>query len=434
MRNIRFKSLCLATIFLLVSFVGVTWGAEKVITVPMWWAPHEIAGAQKALDELFTPESGIKVILEFVGAGYHEKMWTRIAAHDPYDLITMNCDTLREYAEKGALMPLNDFIERDNFDLEDFFPVALKEWMVGDTIYGLTNDLAVPHVYYAKDLFEEAGLPLPRDEWTWDEFLEAAKKLTKDIDGDGKIDQWGWSTDISWFHDVWPGFNGAFTFNKEVTKCLYDDPKVIEAFQFQQDLVYKYKVAPTPEILGVALGAYNFFLDKKMAMIGSGTWTTGFLRAEKPEFEWDVVMWPRGSNATEIHVPSFTAGWVIPKEAEDPEASWEVLKFYASKYWADEVVFKVLSSFPTRRSTWAGAGFYQWPENPPEGLTPEFCGKMILAAESVRSWTYNLGSKIRAVMSKMDLVLNGQEPAEPICKEIAEKVNELLKTKPWYKE
>lgn len=436
MRNIHFKNLCLATIFLLVSFFGVAWGAKKeLIIVPSWWGPHEVVGAEKAFAEKFTPETGIKVEYDTITTAFHEKMWTRIAAHDPYDVITFNVDSLREYVEKGALMPLNDFIERDKFDIEDFYPSIVERWTVDGKIYGISNEMAGFHFYYNKDLFEEAGLALPTDEWTWDEFLEAAKKLTKDIDGDGRTDQWGFGTDVAWSHDLWPGLNGAFIFNKEVTKCLYDDPRVIEAFQFFQDLTYKYKVAPTPEVVATATGTvYSFFVDKKIAMLNGGGWGVGFLRSEEPEFEWDVVLGPRGPSATEIYIPTFSAGWVIPKEAEDPEASWEALKFYASKYWANTVEVNYLSSMPTRISAWAEGAFYQWPDKAPEGLTVEFYGKIIEAGEPIRSYIFNLGPKIRAVLTKMDLVYGGQEPAESVCKEIAEKVNELLKTRPWYKE
>lgn len=63
----------------------------------------------------------------------------------------------------------------DSCKLDDeivYFPVALQPQAI----------------IYRKDRFEEAGLTIPT---TWDEFIDCAKALTKDSDGDGEVDQWG---------------------------------------------------------------------------------------------------------------------------------------------------------------------------------------------------------------------------------------------------
>lgn len=58
----------------------------------------------------------------------------------------------------------------------------------GDEIAYFPVALQPQAIIYRKDRFKEAGLEIPK---TWDEFVECAKALTKDTDGDGEVDQWG---------------------------------------------------------------------------------------------------------------------------------------------------------------------------------------------------------------------------------------------------
>ncbi len=419
-------------VFLVFSSFTLAIGAEKVVKIPSWWAPHEIRGAEKFFDEEFTPKTGIKVQYEYIGESYFEKLWTRIASGNPYDIMTFNADMVQEFIDKGALMPLDDLIKRDKYDLRDFFPITLEHWRgrKDGKLYGLSNDMGSFHFYYNANLFKSAGLPFPKYPWTWDKFLSYAQRLTKDANGDGRIDQWGYigaGGQDAW--NIWSGTNGAFLFNKEVTKCLIDDPKVIKALQFYQDLTYKYKVAPPPELIQLTSG--DTFLAGNVAMMLDGTWQVGYLRDKGAKFDWDVVLPPRGPDTDRIYIPNFTAGWVISKGAKDPEAAWAAMKSYASKEFAEEVMFKTLSSLPTRRSALRSGKFYQWPERPPKGLTPEFYGQMIKFGEPIHHYPYNLGPKIRATLTKLDLIGTGQKPAEPVCKEVAKEVNELLKEMPW---
>ena len=53
-------------------------------------------------------------------------------------------------------------------------------------------------MYYNKDMFDKYKLPYPDETWDWDKYLEVAKKLTLDTNGDGQIDQWGTTLDMRW--------------------------------------------------------------------------------------------------------------------------------------------------------------------------------------------------------------------------------------------
>ncbi|MCS6734609.1 extracellular solute-binding protein, partial [Proteus terrae] len=67
-------------------------------------------------------------------------------------------------------------------------------------LYGLPKDVGPFALGYNKDMFKEAGIDLPDTDtpYTWDEFVEVSKQLTKDSDGDGNLDQWATGFNVNW--------------------------------------------------------------------------------------------------------------------------------------------------------------------------------------------------------------------------------------------
>jgi len=78
-------------------------------------------------------------------------------------------------------------------DVSDYYPDIISTAQQDGHLYGLPWIAQPVVVFYNKALFDAAKLEYPKAGWTWDDFLAAAKALTKDTDGDGKTDQWGFS-------------------------------------------------------------------------------------------------------------------------------------------------------------------------------------------------------------------------------------------------
>src|SRR5215216_6556398 len=76
------------------------WAAEKLkesVKIPLWWSPHEIAGAKALFDAQFTPKTGTTVNLEFIPddgtrTAYFSKIFSTLVSGSPYDLLTFNAD------------------------------------------------------------------------------------------------------------------------------------------------------------------------------------------------------------------------------------------------------------------------------------------------------------------------------------------------------
>src|SRR5690606_9224478 len=93
----------------------------------------------------------------------------------------------------------------------------------GET-YLVPLQLATMVMFYAKQPFDEAGIPYPTDDWTFEEFIDIAEKLT---DTSGDIKRWGYQANGNWFRDIhWLRGTGAQEFDSLI------DPKVS---QFNQE-------------------------------------------------------------------------------------------------------------------------------------------------------------------------------------------------------
>ena len=148
-------------------------------------------------------------------------------------------------------------------------------------------------------------------------------------------------------------------------------------------------------------------------------------------FSWDIGVPP--NNGGKYYIPNFCSGMAIPVVARDKEISWEILKFYASKTFADKCMFVVLSGLPSRKDALEAAAFDQWPINPPPRLTSQFYGKLIDQGLSRQHIKYDIGTKIKASLSKLDLIYSNEEKPDSILPKLAKEINKSLKRRKWNK-
>ena len=342
------------------------------VHVSSWWAPQpEIAGAEAAFNHFFTPHTGIKVVYEYIGTNYDGKVLTRIASGNPYDVVTFNANSVGNYAKKGTLTDLRSFIDRDKYDVSDFYPWAATEYTFDGTRYGLTNDVGGYYLYYNAEKLRKAGIQPPSPTWTWDQLLDAAKALT--IRKGSSTTQWGVDvSDLGGAHPLWARMNGVDLWNHDVSQINLADPRVIRACQFAYDLMYTHKVAPRPGAFPA--GSLDAFAAGKTALLIGGSWGVDYFRYKQVKIPWNIAYLPTGPDAVgPVHPYIFAAGWVIPKGVKDPDASWVTMKFYASKFFSNHVMGRVLSSLPSRKSELVTPSAYDLsPKVQPKGLTQRF--------------------------------------------------------------
>jgi multiple sugar transport system substrate-binding protein len=271
------------------------------------------------------PDIEVKVTL-VPAEGYNEKVATAIAGGTPPDLFVSGDVQIPTIVQKGYAVDLNEFIEEEDYDMSDFAPELIDGLTFDGKLVGLTDNWDAQALYYNRTMFEEAGVEPPTADWTWEDFVSAARALTS---GEGKDKVYGAVID-PWFGPVYSQIwaFGGDVFSEDGTECLLDSPESVAGVESITDL-FEQGIAPSTEQLG-SLGqdSTQMFLAGRAAMvIGSGRWLA-FELAEVEKFEWAVAALPQGPAG---RAPFFHVGlFAIARSSDNPEAAWDFLKFITS--------------------------------------------------------------------------------------------------------
>lgn len=222
------------------------------------------------------------------------KLQTSVAGGAPPDIAMVPAGDFLRFSRSGQLLDLTPLAEKEGFDWKGYFYPAIRDpYVVNGKLYGAGDGMVPGALAYNKNMFDEAGLPYPNENWTWDDMLAAAQKLTKDKDGDGKIDQWGFAA-TTWDYRPWIWMSGADLFNKDFSEILITDPKVVEVFQWLADLRFKYKVSPPQEVRQAYPEVGFMFQQNKIAMY-TARWVpdVAFFFPRIKDFQWDIAPMPK---------------------------------------------------------------------------------------------------------------------------------------------
>ncbi|MDP3722726.1 MAG: sugar ABC transporter substrate-binding protein, partial [Candidatus Omnitrophota bacterium] len=374
------------------------------IKVAYWGGPEEIVIIQDLIADWQTSHPDVRVRLEHTPfSAYVSRLLTRMAGNVAPDIMAVEVNMFPSLWAKGAFQSLQPFIDRDTaFDIEEFFPEVLDRFSIDEAVYAIPRDTApFACVYYNKKLFDEAKLPYPTDDWDWDDLLHLSKTLTKTGE-DGRVSQYGF---YAW---AWQNFvysNGGKLVDDlyHPTTCLLGQPKAVEGLQFYADLMNTHKVAPTPVALGnLAMGAQQLFMMQRVAMFSSGYWEVPILRQIK-DFEWDVVMFPKGKGGRHAFGTGGT-GYAMLKSSSHPTLAWEVLKSLAGREAQARLAQTGLAQ-PANRVVAEGPAFALAPEPPANKAMLNDAVQHVVYEPFIPQWREIFELYI---LPELDLVFNGK--------------------------
>lgn len=377
---------------------------------------------EKSIAEDFMKEHP-NIKIEFMAVASSD-MWPKITAMatsgDLPDIFVDTPDFYLTADSMGIAADLNEIMGKEFFDR--FYPAAIKESNVDGKQLFMPWEAIPMGLVYRTDWFEEAGLNPPE---TWDDFVKAAQTLTKDTDGDGKTDQWGFANVGT------KGFGGGARFlqvlrsfgaeeireeNGEWVTDL-DTSEAIAAFQFYTDLDKKYGVvAPGALQIGYT-EAVNLMASGKTAMMITGPHTIGMVVAQNPELVGKLsgVAVPKNVQ----HVSSLgVLGYSIANSSEHKDEAAEYLKFLVSK--ENQVKWALGTS---RLPMLKEAG-----EDPQVTNNPAISGFMDIVANYVyQKPKFGGYSSIHGIVSEaFQSILTGQATAEEAAKSAANQVREEI--------
>ena len=299
------------------------------------WVPEQLEVLEKAISDFEAENPDIKIVeTRSSWTDAPSQIMTSIVSGNAPDLIMCNTSMLAEYRGIGALADLSGYVSEETLD--SFLPSAKAMITTEDgKIDGLPQEGCNWALFYRKDLFEEAGLDPEKPPKTWDEFLECAQALTKDTDGDGVIDQYGyaWPVQAENASDYWVNFMqmcgaeiSAYENGEWISKL--SDEAAVKGTQLMTDLVQKYKVSPASIVDYDWEAVTNAFVSGEVAMMQNGAWVTGSVEEKGPELEgkWGTAVLFDGPEQTAYR--GYPNTFNILEASEHKEETWRFLDYF----------------------------------------------------------------------------------------------------------
>ena len=320
---------------------------STILTVWVYGSPQEAKLYRRIAEQYRRAHPQTRFRLEVMpGRNVVQKLLTGMDAGHAPDVCILHWRQMSQVASTGQLLPLDELVRRDGLPVDDFYPVGLQAYSYHGQLYGIPVKGSTITCFYNKQLFDQYGVEYPSADWTWEELLDKAKRLTVDIDRDGLPDIYGCSPyDIANY--VWSGGGKFLRWEGDRYVSNLDDPAVLEAVQFYVDLFFKHQVSPPrPGVRTDAPMSTFTFEAGRIAIDISGPWRIGQYQ-DLDRFEWDTALFPKGPAGRKTRYAS--VGFCIWKDSKQPEVAWDVVKHMVSAEATAEMV-QLGSDMPPQRS------------------------------------------------------------------------------------
>ncbi|OBZ19045.1 ABC transporter substrate-binding protein [Bacillus sp. FJAT-27264] len=304
-------------------------GGKKVqLTFTTWGDVTSGSSEQQLADEFNAAHPDIEVKFEPVpGDGYATKLTTSLASGTAADVFLIGEGDFYSYVDKGVVEPLDDYIAKDStFDLAMYQKDLIDMERINDKLYYLPKDFNPLALWYNKRIFDEAGVPYPSDDWTWDDMFATAKKLTKQENG--KYTQFGFNAG-TWEYPIYTYLwtNGTDIANEEGTKAegFMNSEKTVQAMEKYVALSKgDGRVSPTPQDTQTMGGDSSMFMTDKLAMMVTGRWIKSDL--DKSNVEYGSALIPKGADGERAGIIA-AAGWAMNSKTKHKAEAFELMKW-----------------------------------------------------------------------------------------------------------
>jgi multiple sugar transport system substrate-binding protein len=379
------------------------------------WDTNQEPGIKEILDD-FTKETGIKTKISVVK---WNEYWTMLEAGAQGgslpDVFWMHSNESERYMSNDMLLDLTDKIKAsDKIKVENYPGDIWGLYTYNDHYYAVPKDVDTIAIWYNKKLFDEAGVPYPTSDWTWDDLTETARKLTK---SDGS--QYGLAVKMDnnqagYYNLIYD--KGGYVISDDKKKSGWDDPKTIEGMNIL-DTWIKEGLMPSAETMSEN-GEEVLFQSGKVAMVPQGSWMIASYKAnEYTAQNADIVELPKDAK-TGKRVSLYNGlGWAAAKNGKHTEEAWKLIEYLGS-----EPAQKKQAELGVTMSSYKGTSD-AWVKSANFNLQAylNMMDDMVIRpySRSTVSWE-NADNEI------ITKVYTGELTMEEACKQMAEQMNEKL--------
>ncbi|HEY0826861.1 MAG TPA: sugar ABC transporter substrate-binding protein [Bacilli bacterium] len=389
---------------------------EKVtVSMAYWGSDFDKSRMEKIKAEFDKEHPNIDVkliLLPNSNGAYDQKMLATMAAGEPYDVVQL-AESFYSFAAKGTLEDLTPYLAKDNVNIDDYYKSSVDAYSYKGKVMGMPMRTGSMIMLYNKTLFDKHSLKYPDENFTWDDFVNAAVKITDIPNGVFGVD---------WIGSWWPSYQafvypqGGSMLNEDRTEFTLDSPEAVKGLQLMQDLIWKHHVSPQPNEWPKGV---DLWTSGKMGMKVDGPWHILSSQSNIKDFEWDIAPIPRGTVAA---TPMFSNAFSITKLSKNKDAAWEVAKFWTGKT-GQEILASEHGEVPPLKSV-ANSPIYL----DLGGKAPKSFNKLLIAAESAFTpqATIKWDEINNVIGAGVDAILNTNTPIDSVMPKMKEDVTKLL--------
>ena len=379
------------------------------------WDTNQEPGLKEILDD-FTKETGIKTKISVVK---WNEYWTMLEAGAQGgslpDVFWMHSNESERYMSNDMLLDLTDKIKAsEKIKVENYPEDIWGLYTYKDHYYAVPKDIDTIAIWYNKKLFDEAGVPYPTSDWTWDDLTETARKLTK---SDGS--QYGLAVKMDnnqagYYNLIYD--KGGYVISEDKKKSGWDDPKTIEGMQILENWI-KEGLMPSAETMSEN-GEEVLFQSGKVAMVPQGSWMIASYKANEYTAEnADIVELPKDAK-TGKRVSLYNGlGWAASKNGKHTEEAWKLIEYLGS-----EPAQKKQAELGITMSAYKGTSD-AWVKSANFNLQAYLNMMEDMVIRPYSRTTVSWENADNEIITK---VYTGELTMEEACKQMAEQMNEKL--------
>jgi len=404
-------------VFLLLLGISISF-SQKVVTIRFaTWDTGELYKIEQEIAKRFEREyPNIKVQVESYGDSFDQKLAASFGAKNPPDVMYMwDFPTYYE-----SLIPLDDLLKQDkSINLNDYYPALFNYCKYEGKLYGLPVGFTSHVIYYNKDLFKTQKITTPSTNWTWDEFIEKARKLTNPsqkiygfafpVSPDPyDFEQFLWSNGGSYCSPDGKEINGYLN-SREMVEVLSLFTKML-----------KEKIAVLTGTQQIQSGG-DLFKAGKLGMLESGIWRLPEFIEAKLNFGVHILPAFKGKPVKSILNVSAIS---IAKDTKNLKEAWEFVKYYS---YNKEAIKMRKGDLPTRKTVVAELKLNSNPYYKP------FYKMIEVSADKIPS--FYLNKNMRRIYDELAITIEQIFSEQANEEKIKEYLDNLVnRTKDWLKD
>ena len=333
-------------------FVLMYTGAEGTLQGPkndgrvhLRWATDSNPARDVQIAEFGKLYPGVTAAVDPSAGGDISKVLIQCATGVGPDVIDLYGDSMQTMADAGVLLDLTPYASKMGFDPSHTYPSARGALVYRGKQYRFPCNVSVNCIIYNKQIFDDHNVPYPTPNWTEQDFIRTAKLLLNNPSKSGHHHlAYAPPGGMTFYEDELIG-RGGRVFTPDGLRCVLNSPQSNSALQDYYDLMFVYKVIPTPADTasissqgGWGTGAINWFSSGDAAMLPIGRWYICQLyNYPKLEGHLGSVLLPSVGGLPSAGVVSSRAAG-INVNSKNRAAALKFLQYLASPQYSNVIV------------------------------------------------------------------------------------------------